>query len=118
MGPSIKTPQKRPAPAQAGPKAKKAHMDNDRAKDRKRSQPVTAPIQNDSPSSSEDEDEDADEDEIEVEDENMNDKVANEEMMDVGTTPASAKDPNGMFFSKDVVFILYIFDIYSCTRVS
>lgn len=116
MGPSIKAPQKRPAPAHAGPKAKKAHIDNDRAKDRKRSQPVTAPIQNDSPLSSEDED--ADEDEIEVEDENMNDEVGNEEMMDVDTTPASAKDPNGMFFLKDVVFILYIFDIYSCTRVS
>ncbi|OBZ77915.1 Pumilio y domain family member 6 [Grifola frondosa] len=57
MSSASKMPRKRPAVSQAGPKHKKAHVDKPSVTDKgkKRSQPVTLPLKDDSATSSEDE---------------------------------------------------------------
>lgn len=88
-GISAKNTKKRPAPSQQGPKSKKAHVEkneqsNDKSK--KRSKPVTAPIQKDSDVSSEEEDELVGEDGVDLEE---------AEEMEVDSQPQVPKDPNG-----------------------
>lgn len=94
MPTSTKTSRKRPAPSQAGPKTKKAHVEKSSHltaadKGKKRSQPVTVAIKDDSASSSEGEDED--------DAQLLEDDEDDEEHMDDGddeTAAAPAKDPN------------------------
>ena len=98
MGPTTKPSRKRQAPAQDGPRTKRAHVEKSAKlnadatasqKGKKRSQPVTRPIQESDGS----ELEVTDEEELEggqlVED----DDLGADELLELGEAPA--KDPNG-----------------------
>ena len=99
MATAQKVSKKRPAPTQAGPTPKKAHLTKSASKqqvkttaDKKRSRPVTLPIQEDNGSASESEeafdDLEGGEDNLEL------DEVLERDEMDMGESNAPPKDPN------------------------
>lgn len=99
MPASTKTSQKRPAPSQAGPKAKKAHIEKNgyitpADKGKKRSQPVTAPLKDDISGSSEEEGEDEPQ-EFQGEEDGDDELVEDESEEQI--TSAISRDPNGTF---------------------
>jgi pumilio homology domain family member 6 len=82
---------KRPAPTQAGPVTKKSHVEQPDAKGKKRSQPVTAPLQ-------QEEDEESSGDEETFGDEAEDGEDATDEFEVAG----QSKDPNGAFSFENV----------------
>ncbi|KDR73166.1 hypothetical protein GALMADRAFT_251738 [Galerina marginata CBS 339.88] len=94
MAASNKTSKKRTAPTQAGPKAKKSHLESTKP-DKKRSRPITQPIPDkEKESESESEAEDAILDEEQV-DEAAEDYEVDEQKMEVDSKPDQRpKDPN------------------------
>lgn len=94
-----KTSRKRPATGQAGPKIKKAHIEQTENattvafdKGKKRSRPVTQPFKDDGPTSSEDESDGEQHDEVDI-----NEELEGEERdeMDDQADAVPIKDPNG-----------------------
>ncbi|KAI0916483.1 hypothetical protein AcV5_002965 [Taiwanofungus camphoratus] len=93
-----KTSRKRPATGQAGPKIKKAHIEQTENattvafdKGKKRSRPVTQPFKDDGPTSSEDESDGEQHDEVDI-----NEELEGEERdeMDDQADAVPIKDPN------------------------
>jgi pumilio homology domain family member 6 len=105
---TTKTTKKRPAPSQTGPKSKKIHLEKQGKPEKKRSQPITAPIAADA------EDleslEDLDDLESEQGDEwidqeeghrgEEDDAMAEDSPQDSGFP--KSKDPNGMISSRRI----------------
>ena len=94
-----KSSKKRPAPAQGGPKAKKLHVENRSSKvdSKKRSKPITQPLDAQDPDSESGEDL---EDDIEAE---VDEKDESAMQVDPGWTNEykTPKDPNGSSTSID-----------------
>lgn len=90
-----KTTKKRPAASQAGPAAKKIHLDKPAKAGKKRSQPVTLPVRVEASISESEEDPE----EEKYEDEE-NEAAADEPSVDA---PSTIKDPAGLIpsFSDD-----------------
>ena len=98
MGPTTKTPRKRQAPSQAGPKTKEAHVEKSERlhadvsasqKGKKRSQPITRPMHE-----SEDSDlEVTDGGDLEDGEQSAGDELSADELPQSGEAPT--KDPNG-----------------------
>jgi len=100
-----KSSKKRPAPSQDGPKSKKLHLENGNSKadNKKRSRPVTQPLDSRDPDSESQEDV---EDDIDVEDEDGDlddheekNEEENESAMQVDSRTDEykmPKDPNGV----------------------
>lgn len=97
MGPTTKAPRKRPASVQAGPKPKKAHVEKSAKpsveKGKRRSQPITMPIQE-----IEDSDLEAT-DEGELEGQSAEVNLSVDEAPESGEAPT--KDPNGAYVIKE-----------------
>lgn len=102
--------EKRPASSQAGPKSKKAHVEKPASdlKGKKRSKPVTAPLEHDNEDDSSAEEDLADE--FEEVDEAGGD-------LQVGSTSQIAKDPNGAY-SSSLCLCRLANDVYSCEGVT
>lgn len=98
MAATQKSSKKRPAAAQAGPTPKKAHfskpLKSKDTTDKKRSRPVTLPIQDDNSGS----DDELEELEGIEDDPELDEALVGDEMdmdMDVSGAPEQPKDPNG-----------------------
>lgn len=95
--------KKRPASSQAGPSAKKAHLEHDSSKsNKKRSQPVTK-LHAPEPDSDDESALNSDDDPVDVVDDDLDEEDEEDEDVDMnaGTLPQlqnKPKDPNGMFF--------------------
>ncbi|KAG6864031.1 hypothetical protein C0991_000937 [Blastosporella zonata] len=92
--------KKRPAPTQAGPKAKKVQLERPVKAEKKRSRPVTAPVAVEASADSDDDldDLEADNDDL-IDEEDVADELMDEDTPDaVPAGPVQPKDPNGMSF--------------------
>lgn len=77
-----KRSKKRSAPSQTGPKGKKVQLDVSESKGKKRSQPVTRPVE-------------VDEDSEDEEDEGFEEGDLDEAVEETGESSQAVKDPNG-----------------------
>ena len=102
-----KSSKKRPAPAQDGPNSKRLHLEsgNSKADNKKRSRPVTQPLDAQDPDS-ESQEEDIDVEEEEEGEEDLDDheekEDENESAMQVDSTTDEykiPKDPNGVYIN-------------------
>lgn len=103
MAAANKSSKKRPAASQAGPKAKKAHLEKPGKADKKRSRPVTAPVvasasQTDSEDDLDDLEVDVGGDDEWVDEDDVQDAPMDEDAPPDPTPEASTqpKDPNGV----------------------
>jgi len=96
-----KSSKKRPAPAQSGPKHKKLHVESgsSKADNKKRSRPVTQPLDARDPDSESEEDEDIDDEEEGGDELGDHDEEKDESAMQVDSRTDEykiPKDPNGL----------------------
>lgn len=96
MAPTQKSQKKRPASSQAGPTPKKIHLEKslkasgkEKVDSKKRSRPVTLPVQHDSPSEDDDLGDDVGDDGLEIGEDDV------EMDVDGGASMSMVKDPNG-----------------------
>lgn len=107
MAATQKSSKKRPAAAQSGPIAKKVHLDKpakeDTGAEKKRSRPITLSVQEENSESEDRFDElDGGEDDVGL------DATLDADGMDVGSSNAPPKDPNGMFVGLVLIFSMLL----------
>jgi pumilio homology domain family member 6 len=121
MAATQKSSKKRPATTQSGPISKKVHLDKsakekDIGAEKKRSRPITLPVQEENSESEDIFDElDGGEDDVGL------DATLDADGMDVHSSNAPPKDPNGMFvgfFYATMVCCVWYFYFYFCVQPS